>query len=218
MLQQAKNYNPNIHHRRSIRLKGYDYSQAGMYFVTVCAHVGAGSARPDDNGRNDNGRAGSARPFGNVINGEMVLNEYGKIIANEWQQLNIKYPCVALHEYVVMPNHFHGIVEITANVGAGFARPDDDGRANTARSDDVNGRADPARSDDVNGRADPAPTLGNIMGYFKFQTTKKINLPVKLWQRGYYEIIIRNEKSYQYIANYIINNPAKWENDKFYNE
>jgi REP element-mobilizing transposase RayT len=60
------------------------------------------------------------------------------------------------------------------------------------------------------------PTLGNIIGYFKYQTTKKIDLPVKLWQRNYWERIIRNEKSYQYIADYIINNPAKWEKDRFY--
>jgi REP element-mobilizing transposase RayT len=72
------------------------------------------------------------------------------------------------------------------------------------------------------GRANPAPTqpptLGNIIGYFKYHTTKKINLLEKLWQRNYYEHIIRDEQSYQTIADYIIHNPEKWQDDKFYSE
>ena len=196
-------YNPTIHHRRSIRLKGYDYSQAGMYFVTICCqnHISR---------------------FGKIENGEMMLNEFGNIVNNEWQYLTTKYPHITLHEYIIMPNHFHGIVEIGASAGAGFARPDE----TNARPDETNARPNDmgdARPNDMDdgdtgaGKPRPCvPTLGNIIGYFKYQTTKKIDLPVKLWQRNYWEIIIRNDKSYQHIANYIIKNPKKWENDRFF--
>ena len=169
-------YNPTIHHRRSIRLKGYDYSQAGMYFVTICVQ-------------------NHECLFGEITDGAMQLNEYGHAVNNEWQYLTTKYPHITLHEYVIMPNHFHGIVEIGAMAGAGSARPDNTGA----------GKPRPC-----------VPTLGNIVGYFKYQTTKKIDLPIKLWQRDYWENIIRNEQSYKNIVNYIINNPVKWANDKFY--
>ncbi|MCL2682711.1 MAG: hypothetical protein FWE63_04395 [Bacteroidales bacterium] len=176
-------YNSKIHHRRSIRLKGYDYSQAGLYFVTICVRD-------------------REHLFGEIINGEMVLNEYGKIVNAEWQYLKTKYPHIELHGYVIMPNHFHGIIQISeTSVGAGFARP-----ICKHLSQFPLGRADPA----------PTATIGNIIGYFKYQTTKKINLSIKIWQRNYYEHIIRNNRSYKYIANYIINNPINWENDNFF--
>jgi REP element-mobilizing transposase RayT len=179
-------YNPKIHHRRSIRLKGYDYSQEGLYFVTICCQD-------------------RICRFGKIENGEMILNELGDIVHNEWQNLTNKYSCIDLHEFIVMPNHFHAILQI---VGAGSARPD-----NFVRPDN---------SEINTGRANPAPTktptLGNIIGYFKYQTTKKIDLSDKLWQRNYYEHIIRNEQSYQNISDYIIRNPEKWQDDKFYSE
>jgi REP element-mobilizing transposase RayT len=203
-------YNPNIHHRRSIRLKGYDYSQVGLYFITICVQ-------------------NKENLFGRIADGEMLLNEYGKIIDDEWNYLKIKYPTIEIHEYVIMPNHFHCIVEIASiPVGAGFARPNNDtanpelGSANPANSN--LGSANPANSNlglanPVNsklGRANPAPTLGNIIGYFKYQTTKKIALPFQLWQRNYYEHIIRTERSHQNISDYIIHNPANWKDDRFY--
>ncbi|MDR2511772.1 MAG: hypothetical protein LBC89_04870 [Bacteroidales bacterium] len=111
-------YNPEIHHRHSIRLTGYDYSQAGLYCITICTQnreclfgeivVGAGFARPDNT---------ASHPT-------MILNEYGKIVETELLNLKIKYPNIDLHEYIVMPNHFHGILQIvTPFVGAGFACP-----------------------------------------------------------------------------------------------
>ena len=145
------------------------------------------------------------------------------MVYNEWQYLKIKYPHIVLHEYVIMPNHFHAIVEIT-DVGAGFARPNNitNNNINDWTNNNILGQMDDKIlgwvNDDVFGRANPAPTVGNIIGYFKYQTTKKINLPIKLWQRNYYEHIIRNEQAYQNIANYIINNPSKWKEDKFYAE
>ncbi|GAB6008425.1 transposase [Dysgonomonas reticulitermitis] len=165
------------HNRRSIRLFGYDYSQEGLYFVTICVQ-------------------NRVCLFGKITDGEMILNDAGKIINNEWQHLKIKYPHVELHEYVIMPNHFHGIVEITDAVGAGFARPDIESLGI--------------------GRANPAPTIGNIIGYFKYQTAKKINFPFRLWQRNYYEHIVRNEEDYCNISEYIANNPYSWSTDNYY--
>ncbi|MDR1090379.1 MAG: transposase [Prevotella sp.] len=163
--------------RCSIRLFGYDYSQAGLYFVTICVQS-------------------RVYLFGNITDAEMVLNDAGKMVDDEWQYLRIKYPHIKLHEYVIMPNHFHGIVEITDNVAAGSARPEN-GQFNI-------------------GRANPAPTIGNIIGYFKYQTTKKLNLSSRLWQRNYYEHIIRNEKDYCNTDGYIVNNPYNWSTDNYY--
>jgi REP element-mobilizing transposase RayT len=90
-------YNPNIHHRKSIRLKGYDYSQAGLYFITICMN-----------------RRGNPLwlPFGNIKNGEMMLNDAGRMVENEWLKLPQRFSNIELHEYVVMSNHFHAIIEI----------------------------------------------------------------------------------------------------------
>ena len=98
------NYNPNIHHRKSIRLKGYDYSQAGLYFITICCE-----------------RRGNPLwlPFGEITDDKMFLNDAGKMIETEWLELTTRFPNIALHEYITMPNHFHGILQIpTKHVGA----------------------------------------------------------------------------------------------------
>jgi len=184
------NYNPALHHRRSIRLKGYDYSQAGLYFVTICCRD-------------------MVCRFGKIENGEMILNAAGEIVRNEWiKSVEIRKE-IEIHEYIVMPNHFHAIVEI---VGANGIRPDDDG----IRPDDnavnmgvcVNKGVchTPLRS--------PSKTLGALVRGFKSSVTKQLGFSV--WQRNYWDNIIRNEQSYQHIENYIINNPIKWENDRFY--
>lgn len=87
------NYNPQKHHRRSIRLQGYDYSQEGLYFITICCQD-------------------RAHLFGEIVNGEMILNSYGEIAQKEWQNTSVIRDNVVLHEFVVMPNHFHSIIEI----------------------------------------------------------------------------------------------------------
>jgi REP element-mobilizing transposase RayT len=166
------------HNRRSIRLHGYDYSQDGLYFVTICVQ-------------------NKASLLGEIMEGEMVLNDAGKMVEKQWLALSAHFKNIVLHEYIVMPNHFHGIIEIIDNVGAGSARPDN-------------------IPDSGIGRATPAPTVGNIIGYFKYLTTKEIDLPVKLWQRNYYEHIIRDEQSHDNIAGYIIENPFYWVTDNYY--
>jgi len=93
-------YNPNIHHRRSIRLKGYDYAQAGLYFITICCQD-------------------RACLFGEIQNGEMVLNEYGTIAHNEWIKTHEIRTNVELGEFVIMPNHIHGIIKIMDIGGRG---------------------------------------------------------------------------------------------------
>ncbi|MBQ1266901.1 MAG: transposase [Proteobacteria bacterium] len=87
------NYNPEIHHRRSIRLKGYDYTTPGFYFVTICAKNGS-------------------HIFGKIIDKKMVLSEYGKILDQCWNELPEHYDNVGLREYCIMPNHFHCMIEL----------------------------------------------------------------------------------------------------------
>lgn len=177
-------YNPQIHHRRSIRLAGYDYTQAGAYFITICTHK-------------------RQNLFGDIVNGEMILNEYGKIAANSWQELARHFPHITLGEWVIMPNHVHGIIVI----GRGEAPADE--QSTTTLSD--NRRV--LRPSPPNG-TDPG-SVGAIVQNYKSVASRKINklrstAGAPVWQRNYWEHIIRNEQAYQRIANYIINNPAQW--------
>lgn len=177
-------YNPQIHHRRSIRLAGYDYTQAGAYFITICTHK-------------------RQNLFGDIVNGEMILNEYGKIVATCWQELARHFPHITLGEWVIMPNHVHGIIVI----GRGEAPADD--QSTTTSSD--NRRV--LRPSPPNG-TDPG-SVGAIVQNYKSVASRKINklrstAGAPVWQRNYWEHIIRNEQAYQRIANYIINNPAQW--------
>lgn len=224
-------YNPNIHHRRSIRLKGYDYSQAGLYFVTICCE-------------------NREHCFGKIENDEMVLNDAGKMIDTQWLALTTRFQNIALHEYIVMPNHFHGILQIVGatlvvaqnnapknNVGATLVVAQNDGGDENNIGDENNNRATTrvAPTDGVginNGAttrvAPTTKTVGDMMDAFKSITTVEYIRGVKtlgwqrfdgkIWQRNYHEHIIRNEQSYQTISDYIINNPAKWKDDKFYKE
>lgn len=174
-------YNPEIHHRRSIRLRDYDYAVAGAYFVTVCV-------------------PGRESLFGEVVDGMMHSNEAGRMIKGGWYEVRERFPNVAIDEFVVMPNHFHGIVIITDNVGAGFPRPDSDCLETSTQG----GGTPPLR------RA----TLGQIMGYFKYQTTKQINIlrdnpGVPIWQRNYYERIIRDDAELQRTREYNCGKPAE---------
>lgn len=181
-------YNPSIHHRQSIRLKGYDYSQAGLYFVTLCTHD-------------------RACLFGHIENGEMVLNDAGRVAQQCWCEIPNHYPNVVLHEYMIMPNHVHGIVQIVSTVGdacRGDCRGDCRGEKFFAQ---CKGEIFFA----------PTRTIGAIIRGFKIGVTKWVrqNTNVQdVWQRNYYEHIIRNELSYQHIAEYIVGNPAKWKDDK----
>lgn len=188
-------YNPNIHQRKSIRLKGYDYSQVGLYFITICCQ--------DRMCR-----------FGSVENGEIILNDAGKMVEKWYFELENKFPDVRCHEMVVMPNHFHCILE---NVGADLRVCPN---TNNVNANNVN-------TNPIEGEHVGSP-LHRVVQWFKTMSTNEYIRGVKtlgwqpfdgkLWQHNYYEHIIRNEQSYKTILDYIINNPIKWSNDKFYFE
>ena len=199
------NYNPDIHHRRSIRLREYDYSATGAYFVTICTQ-------------------GRECLLGDIAGGVMYLNDTGRMVETWWQDVSEHFFNVVLDEFVVMPNHFHGIFMIQ-NVGAGFPRPILEhggpesvgaGFPRPILTPAIQGGETPAIQ---GGETPPLPTLGQIVGYFKYQTTKHINLMrnnpgVPVWQRNYYERIIRNDDELAATREYIVNNPMKWVEDE----
>jgi putative transposase len=195
--------------RKPNRWKGYDYSQDNMYFVTSCIH-------------------GRICCFGEIIDGKMILNKNGKIAEKQWHWLGEQYPYIVLYEFIVMPNHIHGIIEINRAI---------------VRNDNGGGGGDR----DCRDRSRPVPTvppikiksLSELIGAYKTTVSKKIHLleqsddsrcrdrsrpvptfaafPVFQWQRSFHDHIIRDESSYIRISEYIINNPSKWESDTFYN-
>ena len=191
-------YNPTKHHRRSIRLKGYDYSQAGLYFITICTQ-------------------NRACLFGKIENGVMILNDAGRMVEKWYYELNNKYPDKRCHEMVVMPNHFHCIIE---------NEPMDALTIRDASTMDAHVGTSPHGCPENNYGIDNKKynaTIGDAMDWFKTMSTNAYIRGVKthswqpfdkkLWQRNYYEHIIRNEQSYMKISEYIINNPAKWDID-----
>jgi REP element-mobilizing transposase RayT len=198
-------YNPNIHHRRSIRLKGYDYSQAGLYFVTICCQD-------------------RICRFGKIADGKMVLNDAGRMVEQWYLELTNKFPDIELGEYVIMPNHFHAIIINTgASVGAHLCvRPETETEPHV-RPDHASGEQ--ISGEQILGEHTGSP-LHRVVQWFKTMTTNEYIRGVKtlnwqpfnkkLWQRNYWEHIIRNERSLQNISDYIINNPDKWDKDTFY--
>jgi REP element-mobilizing transposase RayT len=161
-----------IHHarpdRQSIRLKNYDYSQAGLYFITICTQH-------------------RRCLFGEINADVMVLNDLGHCVNQCWSELHEYYANSRLHEFVIMPNHFHGVIELINIAGA----------------------------------MNLAPTVGKIIRGFKARCTFLINKQFdlagnKLWQRNYYEHVIRDEKSYIQILEYMQTNPQKWHEDGYF--
>ncbi|MBN1535924.1 MAG: hypothetical protein JW908_04270 [Anaerolineales bacterium] len=228
--------------RRSIRLKGYDYTHTGAYFITICA-------------------CQREWLFGEIVNGEMQLNTMGQIVENEWAKTQQLRPDVELGPFVIMPNHFHGIIWIVDGRGTARRAPTADG--NTHHNDQlhtvptVDGNipgGDQMYYAQTDGTARLAPTAGGntyhndqlhhtpaidgnptheqfgkpvvgsiptIVRAFKSAATRQINLyrntpGALVWQRNYYEHVIRDEKSYNQIAEYILNNPLRWELDTLY--
>jgi REP element-mobilizing transposase RayT len=166
-------YDPRIHHRRSVRLRGFDYAHDGAYFVTICAES-------------------RACIFGEIVSQVARLSAIGEVIESHWHALPRKYPQIELDAFVVIPNHIHGVLWITS-VGAGFPRP-------------------PTNAGEVR------PTLGQIIGFYKYQTTKTVNeqrgaAGAKLWQRSYYDHIMRNDHELDAIREYIATNPDRWDDD-----
>jgi putative transposase len=181
-------YDPERHHRRSIRLKGYDYSQAGAYFVTVCTQD-------------------REVLLGDIVDEAMRWNAYGDVVAACWDEIPTHFPTVDLDAFVVMPNHVHGVIVLAYTVGARSPRPYHGGETTPGMETGV--ETMPLRN----------PTLGQVVAYFKSQSTKRINeiraTPgVPIWQRNYYEHIIRDEHALQRIRDYIATNPLRWALDR----
>ncbi|MBI5876936.1 MAG: transposase [Chloroflexi bacterium] len=169
-------YAPNHKHRRSIRAQGYDYTQAGGYFVTICTH-------------------NRASLFGAIVDGVMRPNAAGTVAADSWAWLATQYPYVMLDEWIIMPNHLHAIIVLDDVMPGGS-------------------RAAPTASSPVIRKP-----LGQLVGAFKTVSAKQINgqrntpgAPV--WQRNYYEHIIRNDKELNAIRRYVADNPAQWALDR----
>jgi REP element-mobilizing transposase RayT len=203
-------FHPERHHRRSIRLKGYDYRQAGAYFVTICTQD-------------------RAFLFGQVVHDEMQLNDAGKMVYDVWNDLPAFYPGVQTDAFIVMPNHIHGIIIL---VGADpRVCPNADPRVCPAQPSvgvgpraypDSDPCAYPGQPQELGQPQGVAPTLGlpDVVHRFKTMTTKRYADGVKrlgwepfrgrLWQRNYYEHIIRNEESLNRIREYVLTSPMCW--------
>ncbi len=179
--------NPEHHHRRTLRLKAYDYAQNGGYFVTICA-------------------CDRASLFGEIVDHEMRLNDYGKIVEEEWLRTAVLRPYAELDAYVIMPNHFHGIVAILQDsVGARRALP-------------LPSQVLPRQF----GKP-PAHSLSSIIGSFKSAVSRRVNLVrgtpgLPVWQRNYHEHIIRTPRQLERLREYIAANPARWAEDRYYAE
>ncbi|MBK8389475.1 MAG: hypothetical protein IPL23_09465 [Saprospiraceae bacterium] len=239
------NYDLRIHHRRTLRLKGYYYANEGLYFITICCH-------------------NRAHLFGQVVGGEMILNQYGMIAANEWLNTPIIRPNIELGEFVIMPNHIHGIIKITRRDESHSSKGVND-RLNPTESHSskgVNDCLNPTESHLSKGVNDclkrneshlsttdiknsnpikshlpkiissstdlqkrhevecysplrgTSNTVGAIVRGFKSSVTRQLNLlniGCAVWQRNYYETIIKDQITFQRITQYIIDNPVKWQ-------
>ena len=187
-------YDPEIHHRRSIRLKGYDYTQPGAYFVTFCSH------RRDE-------------IFGEIVNAEMKLSALGKIVRDEWfLSAEIRKEIRLFDdEFTVMPNHGHGIIWIVDSaVGADGVRPD------MERISAIRGNIQKPDARRASLRRMPR-SLGSFMAGFKASVTSRAKTELTttgIWQRNYYEHIIRNDRELNNIRWYILNNPLNWQLDR----
>lgn len=210
-------FDPQKHHRRSIRMKGFDYSSEGAYYVTIVAQ-------------------GRECLFGEIVDGEMRLNEYGEIVQKWWNEIPIHFPNVELGAFVIMPNHVHGIIYIIEERRGEVLSPRDNPNANNLNVGNQGGAPLPndipnninqdvsnwgGETPNQGGETPPLqrPTLGQIVAYFKYQSTKEMNrietpnAITRFWQRNYYEHIIRNEKELQQKTDYILDNPSRWDED-----
>ena len=188
-----------VYHRRSIRLRGYDYSQAGGYFFTIVAR--------------------RRKPlFGAVKNGVMPKNRFGEIVQACWQELPVHYSRVQLGAFIVMPDHAHGVIFLSDSdeVGTGSVKAV---KGDSVKVGSVTAGFKPARTIDA-APTESAPTsLSEIIRALKTFSARQINEfrhlqgnPV--WQRNYYERVIRNERELSAIRRYIISNPTNWDSDK----
>ncbi len=182
-------HDPQKHHRQSIRLRQYNYSWPGAYFVTICVR-------------------GKECLLGEIIDGEMHLSEWGRIVHEFWDAVPVHFPNVSIDCHVTMPNHAHVIIDIDPDRTGAVAAPriamPHDGKMGEETGEETS----PLR-----------PTLGQIVAYYKYQTTKHINAlrgtpGLPFWQRNYWEHIVRDDIDLNRIQQYIGNNPLRWREDQ----
>lgn len=228
-------YDPDKHHRRSIRLKGYDYSSPGAYFITICTHH-------------------RQCLFGEIVDGEMRLNPFGQLVRSHWLKLPHHHAHVELDAWIVMPNHIHGILILNdpdrdvslggrgTALGQDLEDATDDCNPNATPNSAGNqsnflyarshegvafGRESLSSPSDGLPNAVPLPprlgvgTVGAIVLNFKSVTTRSFNRIQRspgnaIWQRNYYEHIIRSEESLCRIRQYIYDNPLVWQQDQLH--
>ncbi len=171
-----------------------DYSEIGAYFITLCAH-------------------NRENLFGEIHTEQMHCNTFGIIVWNVWKSLPLRYPEISINSAIVMPNHFHGIIEIVGEVHADFASP-----SGFCEWDEP-----PLRQNEPPQQSHPQPrrvmTIPLVVGYFKMNAAKQINLMrgtlgTPVWQRNYYDKIIESDEEYGAISEYILRNPLRWGVDK----
>ncbi len=185
-------YNPDKHHRRSIRLKGYDYASPGAYFITICTYQ-------------------RQCLFGEIVDGEIRLNALGQLVNVCWQRLPFHFSNLTLDAFVVMPNHVHGILVLPD-----AARGEASGRKQVAKNKHHCPDASPLQP-----RGTTPGSMGAMVQNFKSVSAHQINRRCrpdtpKIWQRNYYEHVIRNEESLCRIRQYIHNNPLLWQQDQLH--
>ncbi len=182
--------------RRSIRLDGYDYSRAGAYFVTICTHE-------------------RAPLFGAIEDGRVCLTESGRVVETTWSEIPGNHPGVEIDTFVVMPNHVHGILVMVDPV-SGSGRDESRPYVAPAPSSKTEGSA--VRALRGSGAIHRALPLGEIVRAFKARVTTAIRrqrgTTDDVWQRGYYEHVIRDEASLDRIRKYVVENPARWAFDR----
>jgi len=181
-------YNPLVHKRQSTRLKGFDYGSEALYFITICSHD-------------------RIHLFGEIAEGEMNLNDCGKIALKCWMEIPQHFPHTRLHEFIIMPDHIHGIIEIVENMGGGFV-----------------GAKNISPQQNPTAFKSPEKTIGSIVRGFKIGVTKWLRNEFPdaftknrvVWQRNYYDRIIRDTNESERITKYIRENPQNWNKDKFH--
>ncbi len=184
-------YNPALHNRHSIRLQGYDYSQSGVYFITICTYK-------------------KQTLFGEIVNADVKLNLVGQYAFHQWKMIPQRFPNVELGAFVIMPNHIHGIIMIRSGKGEGSENEVMGGKKGLL-----------SNPSPLHPNGTVPGSIGAIVQNFKSSASRKINaIPkmrgIKLWQTNYYEHIIRDEEDYARIVEYIRINPQKWEQDKLF--
>ncbi|MEK7431765.1 MAG: transposase [Cyanobacteriota bacterium] len=187
-------YNPEKHHRKSMRLKGYDYSSNGGYFVTLVS-----KNRQDF--------------FGKIINGEMNLSEIGQIAYDNWKNISEHFKNVEIDEFVIMPNHLHGIIVINSDNAGTFHETSLQHETPLQNNENniISGK-----NEFFSNLSPSKNTLSVIIRLYKQSVTmwcKKNNHEYFQWQRNYHEWIIKNENHLERFRNYIYQNPLKWEID-----